>query len=231
MPTPRAGLAGQVHAFTTRFPPAVVDADGEARRRAHIMEVTLQVAAADGAKGASLRQIAARTGIRTASLYTYFPGGKSELVSTALAESLRGFYRIAAAALRADEAPSENVRRLVFAHTRWTLENPTVAPAILVLERAHAMRPIMTPDMGRAIQQLHDAYRTLLCDLLVASGSATEDADRLAALVIVLCDNADAWLVPGTADQAQEHAWLAVRRMLGWSTPTAGVRRPAGRQV
>ncbi|CCH79680.1 hypothetical protein BN12_530014 [Nostocoides japonicum T1-X7] len=219
-------LTEVVRAFTARFAP-VEDDDAEARLRRRIMEVTLEIAAAEGVKGASLRRIAALTGMRTASLYSHFPEGKGELVSAALAEHLRGFYRTMAAALRVDESPGENLRRLVFAHTRWTLENPMIAPAILVLERAHAMHPIMTAEAARAIQELHDTYRDLLGRLLRAAGAQPGDAKHLAAQLIVLCDNADVWSASEMADETQEDAWLAVRRLLGRAGPSSR-RRPGG---
>ena len=230
MPNRQQDLSAAVNAFTARFAAVADHPDGEAARRSMIMQVTLEIAAAEGVKGASLRRIAARTGIRTASLYSYFPGGKEELASTALAAYLQAFYRAAAAALRPDEAPRENVRRLVFAHTRWTLENPRIAPAILVLERAHAMHPIMTADTERSIRELHDTYRDLLHRLLLASGAAAADVPRLAALLIVLCDHVDAWAVPGTVDEAQEAAWLAARGVLGWAVGPAAPAHGDGRR-
>lgn len=226
---PETELAGTIRAFVARFAPAGDGSDEEARRRARIMEVTLEIAAAEGVKGASLRRIAARTGIRTASLYSYFPGGKDELVSTALAEHLESFYRAAAMCLRVDEAPEENLRRLVFTHARWTLENPRIAPAILVLERAHAVQPIMTADTERPIRELHDTYRDLLRRLLRTCGIVDPgDRDRLAALVIVVGDNVDAWAPAGAVDDAQEYAWLVTRRLLGWTDlARAGQRKAA----
>ncbi len=215
MPSRPDVVAEEVRAFVARFAPDVGAGSAEAQRRARIMEVTLQIAAAEGVKGASLRRIAGRTGIRTASLYSHFPGGKDELVSTALAEHLAAFYRAMAACLRVDETPEENLRRLVFAHTRWTLENPRIAPAILVLERAHAMQPILSGATERTVEELHRTYRALLRTLLGASGIG-EDLDRDVALLIVLCDNADAWTLPATVDEAQEATWLAARRLLGW---------------
>ncbi|MBB2891554.1 TetR/AcrR family transcriptional regulator [Flexivirga oryzae] len=218
------GFAEAVALFTARFTPVPND-DDESRLRSRIVEATLEIAAAEGVKGASLRRIAARTGMRTASLYSYFPGGKDELVSDALAEHLRSFYRTMAVALRADESPAENLRRLVFAHTRWTLENPIIAPAILVLERAHALHSIMTDDADNAIRELHDTYRDLLVRLLRATAAQPRDAGRLAAQLIVLCDNADLWSTPEKIGEAQEDAWLTVRQMLG---RTAAIGRPRG---
>lgn len=231
MTSPSDTTREAVRAFVDRFPPGP-DASPEDRLRSRIMEVTLEIAAAEGVKGASLRRIAARTRMRTASLYSFFPGGKDELVSTALAENLAGFYRVAASALEVDDDPWENLRRLVFAHTRWTLENPRTAPAILVLERAHAMLPIMTGDAERSIRELHETYGALLADLLRAAGASAADVHRQAALLIVVGDNADLWKGSGTVHEAEEFAWLTVRRLLGLtatSRPEQRVR-PRARQ-
>ncbi len=213
----RGALAETITAFQDRFPNLVGADDPEARRRAQMMAVTLEIAAAQGVKGATLRTIAARTGMRTASLYSYFPGGKDELVSTALAEGLGAFYREVAAALRADEGAQENLRRLVLAHTRWTLVNPLIAPAILVLERAHAISPVMTDATARSIRQLHDDYRRLLRAVLAELGIPGDDAGRLAELLVVVCDNADLWspAAGGGSADAEEFAWLATRRLVG----------------
>jgi AcrR family transcriptional regulator len=212
-------LAEAVSDFQRRFPPRSEREDPDAERRARIMAVTLETAAAHGVKGATLRTIAARTGMRTASLYSYFPGGKDELVSTALGEGLGGFYREAAAVLRADEGALENLRRLVFAHTRWTLSNPTIAPAILVLERAHLISPLMDEATARSIRQLHRDYRRLLSAILAGLDIHDADAARLAELLIVVCDNADLWAPAGVGGRdvsdAQEAAWLAARRLAG----------------
>jgi AcrR family transcriptional regulator len=211
-------LAQVVSDFQRRFPPTP-EHDPDAERRARIMAVTLEIAAAQGVKGATLRTIAARAAMRTASLYSYFPGGKDELVSTALAEGLEGFYRDAAAVLRADDGALENLRRLVFAHTHWTLAHPATAPAILVLERAHAISPLMDETTARSIRQLHQDYRRLLRAVLAELEISDDDAGRIAELVIVVCDNADLWgREPASGrhpGDAREFAWLAVRRVAG----------------
>jgi AcrR family transcriptional regulator len=212
-PTLRDAISG----FQRRFPPRSDQDDPEAEQRARIMAVTLEIAAAQGVKGATLRTIAARAAMRTASLYSYFPGGKGELVSTALAEGLSGFYRHAAAALRADDDPMENLRRLVIAHTRWTLVHPTIAPAILVLERAHRISLLMDEATARSIRQLHVDYRRLLAAILAELGIADDDAGPLAELLVVVCDNADLWEpeAGGGSEAAEEFAWLAARRLTG----------------
>lgn len=218
------GLAATIGAFQQRF---AVSAAGSAEneQRDRIMAVTMRIAAAEGVKGATLRRIATETGIRTASLYDYFPGGKSELVMTALADGLTSFYRGAASALRPDESARECLRRLVFFHVRWTLVNTVVAPAILILERAHALVPDPEPDPGESIRELHESYRRLLSALLLDLGIAEDDCGAAAELLVVVCDNADRWAGDGRPWEndgtdpdiaaTQEFAWLSLRRLLG----------------
>ncbi len=212
----RSALRQEMAGFRRRFPGPGGPDDPHVARRARILAVTLEVAAAHGVKGATLRTIAARSGIRTASLYSYFPGGKDELVSAALAEGLDDFYRTAAAALRADADAMENLRRLVFAHTRWTLANPLSASAILVLERAHAISPVMDVGAARRIGRLHRGYRHLVGSVLAELGVEEADTERLSELIVVVCDNADLWAPASAAgSDPADLAWLAVRRLAG----------------
>lgn len=218
-------LATTIGAFQQRFA-ASSTGSAENEQRDRIMAVTMRIAAAEGVKGATLRRIAAETGMRTASLYDYFPGGKGELVMTALADGLTSFYRGAATVLRPDESARETLRRLVFFHVQWTLTNTVIAPAILILERAHALVPATMDDPGESIRDLHQCYRQLLLVLLHDLGVAGKDSGAAAELLVVVCDNADRWAGDGQpwgvdADRgvdvaaAQEFAWLSLRRLLG----------------
>lgn len=208
-------LTETVRSFRARFEP-LAGSEADTRKRLEIMSVTLRIAAAEGVKGASLRRIAAQLGMRTATLYSYFPGGKSELVSTALAVQLEGFYRSAAEVLRVDDEPEENLRRLLFAHTRWMLQSPWLASAALSLARAHALSPIMTTEASQVIEDLRSTYQDLVGELLAVCGTPAADIDRLTALLTVLCENAAAWVGQEPVDDAQELVWLSARRLLGW---------------
>jgi AcrR family transcriptional regulator len=91
-PGPAEAGLGRRRAGRPRLRPA---SDGEVAPRAEILDAAAELFVSQGIAATSTRQIAARVGIRQASLYYYFTG-KDEILLELLTQSVRPSLRVAA---------------------------------------------------------------------------------------------------------------------------------------
>lgn len=208
----------EVERFCARHKTPGRDAEPANGMREQVLDAALEIAAAEGVRGASMRRIAGRVGMRTATLYSYFPDGKDQLISAALSSLLKAFYRNAAQGLRPGDSSLENLRSLVFLHVRWVLEKPKTVPAWDVVVAADRISPVLTDSVRDELEELKAGYRQLIRRLLEDLGIEHTAAVHWAEMIIVICDEILKWGQPGSTlagpFEAEEFMWLAVRRIL-----------------
>lgn len=90
----------------------------QVRTRAQAIEDVTRVLRAHGFEGASLSRIQAATGLKSSSLYNYFPGGKDDMADAALDHAAAMVGEGVAAALAHDGPAEERLRLLFDALTR-----------------------------------------------------------------------------------------------------------------
>lgn len=130
------------------------DAVSPARER--VLSVAEQLFSERGYKAVTLRDIAEALGIRQASLYHHFPGGKEELF---VEVTERGLERHREALQRAIDEAGPDLRSQLQAAARWLLSQPPVDMNRMVRSD---MPAISEPHAHRLTQA---AFRALLAPL------------------------------------------------------------------
>jgi AcrR family transcriptional regulator len=169
-----------------------------------------------GYHATSMRDIAARVGIKAGSLYNHFPG-KHDLLLRISLEATRELYAGALARLEGIEDAEEALRTYVHWHVEFH------ATHRLECRVADTELRALTPDARRAVVELRDAHEELCVDLL--RRGARERGWRVAServvsiAVLTLCTEVDAWFRddgPLSAGQvAQIYADLIVNGLEG----------------
>ncbi len=147
-------------------PAAVGDALVEAFRR-------------DGFAGASLRDLAAATGLKSASLYHRFPAGKADMALAALAHVGEAFAAAAVAPLGGDAPPAERLAASARGIAAF-YAGGAQACLLAVLALSDAPGPVRA-----AIKAMFGAWTDALAATLGEAGAsdpAAEAANRVAAV-------------------------------------------------
>lgn len=186
--------------------------------RGKIILSALEIAAAEGVQGASVRKIAAKAGMRFATLYSHFPQGKDELISEALLSSLRAFYGHIARSFLPDDSALHILRKIISAHVQWSLDKAVIADAFEVVKRADEISPLLSDDARSTLERLRGSYRTTLRALLEDLGVAEEHSAPVAQIMICICDDAARWgeQVSNAPTQlsVQEFGWFKIQQMI-----------------
>lgn len=157
-----------------------------------ILVESIQLFAARGYAGTSMREIAAAVGIQPASIYSHF-GSKQQILADALDDVLYQFHSFILDATVPGAEPREQLRRVVMQHVRWQLGSPHVAGSWDVLWEIEAEAGNVEVQRREALTERRELYHVLL-ESLVASLRPGDPNPRLRADAIAcLCDRAAAW--------------------------------------
>lgn len=128
--------------------------------RGVILEAALLLFAERGYAGASIRDIAAASGVQSATLYAHYPSKEhvlAELARIGHAEHLR---RVRAALLASQPDPRDQVAAYVRAHVSLHSEFPMLAVV------ANAELHVLSPALGSATFELRKQSEQLLEDII-----------------------------------------------------------------
>lgn len=132
-----------------------------------------------GYAGSSLRNLAAATGLKSASLYHRFARGKADMALAALARVGEGFGDLVIAPLASDAPPIARLKASAAGTTRF-YDQGTLACLLAVLATSDA------PDEVRgAVRAAFESWRVALGATLSEAGCAdplAEAEDRIAAV-------------------------------------------------
>ena len=162
-----------------------------ARRREEILKTAAGVFAERGFHGASMRDIAARLGVRQAAIYYYFPS-KSGILEAICREGITAFVERLGAITAAALPIEEKLRRAIRAHLEPMLEQRFYVHAFLFQRRdlpASARRPL--DAQAHAYEAL---WRTLIEDGQRSRAIAKGLDPQLATLAILgMCNTVARW--------------------------------------
>ncbi len=116
-------------------------------------EVLERLAAAfrrHGYDGASISRLSAATGLGKASLYHYFPGGKSDMAGAVLAHLGERFDRLILAPLRATAPPAERLNRMILGLSEFYGQGHD--PCVVDLFAIGTPLEALGPDLAGAIE-------------------------------------------------------------------------------
>ncbi len=163
-----------------------------------ILVESIQLFAARGYAGTSMREIAAAVGIQPASIYSHFPS-KQVILADALDDVLYQFHSSILDATVAGSEPREQLRQVVRQHVRWQLGSPHVAGSWDVLWEIEAVAGNLEEQRRAALTARRELYHVLL-ETLVATLRPGDPNPRLRADAIAcLCDRAASWGQAGEA--------------------------------
>jgi TetR/AcrR family transcriptional regulator, cholesterol catabolism regulator len=169
-----------------------------------------------GYHATSMRDIAARVGIKAGSLYNHFPGKQDLLLRISL-EATRELYGGAIARLDGIDDAEEALRTYV----RWHVEFH--ATHRLDCRVADTELRALTTDARRAVVEVRDAHEELCAELLRRGvrerGWHVENERVVSIAILTLCTEVDAWFRddgPLTATQVADiYADLIVHGLEG----------------
>jgi AcrR family transcriptional regulator len=172
-----------------------------------------------GYHATSMRDIAARVGIKAGSLYNHYPGKQDLLLRISL-EATRELYSGAIARLDGVEDAEEALRTYI----RWHVEFH--ATHRLECRVADTELRALTPDARQAVVEVRDAHEELFVELLRRGarerGWRIANERVVAIAVLTLCTEVDAWFRddgPLTAGEiGQIYADLIVNGLEGPAT-------------
>jgi len=133
----------------------------------------------DGYAGASLRDLAADTGLKPASLYHRFPAGKPDLALAALARAGESFGQLVLAPLAGGASPAERLRASADGVARFYSDG-ALACVLAVLALSDAPMPVR-----ERIAAMLGGWRAVLAATLAQAGADAAEAeagDRIAAV-------------------------------------------------
>ncbi len=196
--------------------PANVSTEGTRRK---ILEAALRLFADNGYGSTSIREIAERVGVQSASLYAHYPSKAhvlAELVTMGHVEHQR---RLRDALLRSGPTPSDQLRALVRAHVIGHAEFSLLAVV------ANTEMSLLPPELSAPAVALRDESVQTLIEI-VERGAAAGDFDAPEPLLVAAAIGAMGmrvahWYHPGLdwspEHVADEYATYALR-MVGATT-------------
>jgi AcrR family transcriptional regulator len=157
-----------------------------------ILMESIQLFAARGYAGTSMREIAAAVGIQPASIYGHF-SSKQQILAESLDEVLYQFHSYILDATVAGAEPRDQLCRVVKQHVRWQLGFPQVAGSWDVLWEIEAVGGNLEPEARAVIASRREVYHALVASL-VAALRPDDPRPRLRSDAIAsLCDRAGSW--------------------------------------
>ena len=184
-----------------------------------------------GYHGASMRDIAARLGVRQAAIYYYFPS-KTAILEALCREGITAFVERLGAIYAAPLSSAEKLTRAIRAHLEPLLEQRFYVHAFLYQRRE------LPKSVRRPLDAQAHAYEALWRALIEEGqrgGEIAKDLDpRLTTLAILgMCNTVARWSRPaaefGLDRVAGEFARLVSHGLFGRNAPARhGIRRSSG---
>lgn len=138
--------------------PIASPAPSTASMRDRIVDVAAELFHEQGVHATTMRQIAARVGIKAGSLYNHF-SGKQELLFTIAYETMRDMLDGGLRAIATEHTPEGRLRAFMYAHTLYSVKERYRARV------ADEIRDL-TPEHLERVLRIRDEYEELLKDIL-----------------------------------------------------------------
>jgi AcrR family transcriptional regulator len=160
------------------------------------LEAAIILFAGRGYAGTSMRDIARRVGVKAASLYVHFPGGKQQLLRDALVEILDEFLAFILGGLDYGAPSAEQLRAVLYRHVTWQLRFAPKAVAWDTAAEQISAEPAVETDLVREVAERQELYHGYVQALVEDLRPGPLSAERSRA-VLVLCDRARVWHASG----------------------------------
>jgi AcrR family transcriptional regulator len=186
--------------------------------RGRILTVAVRLFAQRGYAGTSMRDIAAESQIRAASIYEYFDG-KDALLHEAMLELLSRFHNHILDGLDVDATPEHQLRHIVYQHVSWQLRFADIAAAWDIIADTQRISQTLPAELSDQVEERRQPYIDLVT-ALVTTVQPGPSARLRAGAVLSLCDRVAHWGSDyiGREPFLRVQAWALARAVI-----TAGV--------
>jgi AcrR family transcriptional regulator len=134
-----------------------------------------------GYDGASLARLSTETGLKPASLYRYFPGGKEEMARAVVTSAIQDFNQLVLAPLRGPGTPEHRVARMTSALS--VFYDGGSEPCLLALMTTGEGRKVLAPYLRDGLQGWIHAFASLLAEVGLPEPVARQRAQNAVASV------------------------------------------------
>ena len=159
--------------------------------RLQVLSVAIAMFARRGFAGTSMRDLGAAVGVRAASLYARFPGGKKQLLSEALHAVFDEFLTLVVQPVRNDQGPREQLRTVLTQHVAWQMSAGDKAPAWDAAINQFGIAGAMTADEERDLRRPQGLYHGYVEDLFLETCPHPVDEREMrwrARSILAVCD-------------------------------------------
>ena len=149
--------------------------------RSQILASLLRAFRWNGYDGASLSRLSEETGLRRASLYHHFPGGKEDMARAVVVSAVQDFDDVVLLPLRGPGPPEQRVA--VMAAALSTFYKGGKEACILELMTIGEGREVLAPEVREGLQGWIDALTTVIGEAGQPTPVARERAENAVARV------------------------------------------------
>ena len=114
----------------------------------------------NGYDGASLSRLSDETGLRRASLYHHFPGGKEDMAHAVIVSAVREFNEVVLSPLQGPEPPEQRVASMAAALSKFY--NGGKEACVLALMTIGEGREALAPEVREGLQGWIDALASVV---------------------------------------------------------------------
>lgn len=207
-----------------------VEIEGVQDMRGRIRSAAVDLFAAKGFHGTSVRDLAHAVGVEAASLYYHFPS-KQDLLFDLFERIMDDLLELLHAALAAAGSPSDRLRAVVHSHVLYHITRRKEAFV------SHSELRSLTPANLKRIVLKRDRYESAIRALLDAGVVAGEfnvpDLPVAANALLSMCSSVADWIKPRGRLQAEQMADLygaLAMRLVGARDHVAPARAPSARR-
>lgn len=188
--------------------------------RHRIVSEAIKLFAAQGYAFTSMRDIGAAAGIKAASIYAHFAGGKEQLLAEALEEVLRDFQTFVVEPMRADQSHIEQLEHLVRRHVTFHIQHASLTESWDVLLDVDRLAKLLPAPAHDCIAKRRALYHDLVKALVAVIKPSDQLAYARSEAILTLCDRASSWRELGQslpAEQMPDFIWSLTRAIL-WNS-------------
>lgn len=207
-----------------------VEIEGVQDMRGRIRSAAVDLFAAKGFHGTSVRDLAQAVGVEAASLYYHFPS-KQDLLFDLFDRIMDDLLRLLRVALEPAGSPSDRLRAVVHSHVLYHIMQRKEAFV------SHSELRSLTPDNLKRIVAKRDRYegaiRTLLESGVAVGEFDVRDLPVAANALLSMCSGVADWIKPRGRLQAEQMADLysaMALRLVSAREHGARVKAPAARR-
>ena len=155
-----------------------------------ILQAFLRLATKDGYSAVTMRSLATMVDLKPSTIYSHFPEGKDEIVSSALRWHYHTFALSVRDGFRGCETPIQFWEALIHVHITEQIKRPEndLWDTLMAMDRLGSILP---PDLRAAVVEWMD-----FCDLMyadIAKSLGYQDITKRAIQIRILLDGANSW--------------------------------------